>query len=467
MQFFNKLKYLREKVTVKAKKKILQVVIRNTSTLDVTLPLFAHNHTQGGDLDVSVLYMSLNKSQLVRSTSGYGQKLDAYNCKQYDYLNFLKYKIPFFQSLLRMLFACSLYDRVSLKQVFMSLFKGGRLTCLFPGVRRRISIWVTKHLVDTHSIFETLKPDVVLLDYRDKVHDASIEVFAKYWKDNGVKVVFLPHAPHDIREASEYVPYQYDEDDLPSYCYYWEPFIHHKTWKMNEAKKDNFIYFGYPGLDSSWLDELRKEVGGNKGKAKASPIKVMLVIRKFTPEAIALNPDELFLQSYQEVFKQIKLTVDALNDCDVDYELIVKPHPSASEFETREIMEKVGSENYSISYEPYFKVMQEVDFVVSSFSTTMVLPPLYGMPLVIYNDRTMAYVEKWDVLKSLYGGYEFYSKNDGGYQKNIKEIMHALVSGNADLDERVELDKKHVREFFPDNSAQHILGVLESILGRK
>ncbi|MDC1425221.1 hypothetical protein N8135_03465, partial [Oceanospirillaceae bacterium] len=365
--------------------------------------------------------------------------------------------------LLRKVFSCSIYDRVSLKQAF-TLFPGNEnYKCLFPGIRKKVSHWITRKIIDIDRIFSELEPDIVLLDYRSKIEDKSIEVFARYWKDNGVKVVLLPHAPHEIRETSKYVPYKYDIEELPKYCFYWEAFIHVQTWKMNVKRKDNFIFVGYPGLDSKWLQNLKDESNNVAVMKDNHRIRVLLVIRNFTSESSG-DSKHLFIQSYQEVFKQIELTVNALNSSLVDYELIIKPHPSTSIECVREILVKIKVIDFKISYQPYSNTLEDADMVLSSFSTTMVIPPLYGLPIVIYNDRTMAYVEEWGILKKLYRGFEFYSVNDEIYQNNIKTIINAFTTDNTELRHYVERDREHVRTFFPDNASHSAVCMLNKLL---
>ena len=93
---------------------IVQIVIKNTSTLDFSIPILWGLRKKYPSAKISILYTSLNKDQVLRKST-FMRKFCAENrIVQYDLCDFLQSPYKKISNLLRRCFAKSYSERVKI-----------------------------------------------------------------------------------------------------------------------------------------------------------------------------------------------------------------------------------------------------------------------------------------------------------------------------------------------------------------
>ena len=223
---------------------------------------------------------------------------------------------------------------------------------------------------------------------------------------------------------------------------------------------------GYPGLDSEWLEYLGS--GGDKKSSKAKREgggrkKCLFIIRRYLPEGEERSPDlDPFIIDYNDFMQPLKMLSNGISRVDEEIELIVKPHPVNNYKVLAGDFEKAGIKYWSISYEPIYALIGEVDIVVSLFSTILLVPAMAGIPTIITNTRLQEHVHKeWDLLERMYTGMQFYLKDVNKLPETFCSVLDMIKSG--DSEKYCKDDINHLRYYFPDGAIGSSLERINSL----
>ena len=206
---------------------ILQIVIKNTSTLDYSLPVLWGLRKKYPEARISILYTSLNKNQILRNSKFMTDFCIENNIGQYDLSDFLITGSLSASRLLRRTFSHSYADKLGFKEI-----KKTRTTNLVSvikaviiGYMRPIERTISQVLVNNEKILKRLSPDIVLFDNRSAYPFSGRDYFFRYFEAHRKPVVLLPHAPHYIDPTSEFCRFdEYNENPMPTYTEHWMPF---------------------------------------------------------------------------------------------------------------------------------------------------------------------------------------------------------------------------------------------------
>ena len=308
---------------------IVQIVIKNTSTLDFSLPILWALRNKHPKAKISILYTCLNKNQILREGNFANKFCHENAIKQYDLSDFLFIKNVFLAKLIRGIFSRSYSNKTGYREdKFAALFN---LSSFFKSISLsffyHIEKIISKFIVHIENVMPTLDPDLILFDNRSITNFYGRDIIYKYFESEKKPVVLLPHAPHYNGPSDEFCIF--DEKNscfMPEYTEHWMPFKYGEPWKAAPEHYNQFIKIGYPGLDSSWKDYIFAN-----NKETTDTIRCLVLTRKFLSKNFSRpnNYDESTLD-YYETYNFLKSLHDSIKDKGVCVEIIVKPHPSSS-----------------------------------------------------------------------------------------------------------------------------------------
>ncbi len=439
-------------------KHIMQIVMKNTSTLDFSMPLLWGIRQKYPKAQLTILYTTFNKSQILRNARYMHTFCAENNIQQYDFSDFFKLKLGPFRPLLKWIFRRSYSDTMSLRELKnirlrnMCSIIGSISLRYFRPIERIIS----KLLVHAHTILPTLAPDFILFDNRTVTNFQGREDFYTYFETTQTPLALLPHAPHYIHTTDEFCRFDEQNDDvMPPYTEHWMPFKHGEPWLRAQDKKDQFIKIGYPGLDSSWWNYLSH----SKKNDTQAPIHCLVMTRKFLPEG-TVRPEgyDEFTLNYEEVIHFFTVLQQAAQHIDRAIHWIIKPHPSSSEPENRKVLAALGITDFTISYESFYELLPQVDCVISQFTTSLALPISYGIPTLLVETKLQSYVhEQWPVLADYYTGLNYYTTD-----ANFKDTAVKMFTSHTQGIETT--DSQHIRNYFDDGAIDVAVARIESQL---
>jgi hypothetical protein len=217
--------------------------------------------------------------------------------------------------------------------------------------------------------------------------------------------------------------------------------------------KDQFYYVGYPGLDRKSLEFLNPIYDGN-AKRK---LRCLFIIRKF----VRNNRDD-WVFDYEEFMQIAWATIDSLRKTGIEITLVVKPHPSNDFKEVEDVLFLLGYDDFEITYESIYEVIPQCDFVISISSTVMLIPAIYGLPVIFLNSSVKKTWERWKPMKDLFSDLQFYVEDLKDLDDTVNKVVSALEDGIS-LKNLTEKDVQHFREFIPDDSLDLCMGRLNSL----
>lgn len=441
---------------MKRPKYIIQIVHENTSTLDTSLPLLygIKKHFRE-DVNITILYLKLNKKQILRN----GKYVDLFcfeqGIKQLDLSYFINPFIKFFLYPILILLKFSYYDFIPKSdfKYYNPLFLFKNCLYLYPSLRRKINDLLINIFIQGDSILNKLKPDLVLWDHRAKIKYVHQNNFYRYFDRNSIPVILLPHSPHDITNVSEFTNFGDYMNGFPEYCKYWIAFPPSLAWTLCPERKSDFVYFGYPAFDDEWINY-------NKNLVKISPSdnlkKIVIPLRMFSSRGIKNNPDEKFLYSYEDTENFIRFVNQTICKKFSNYQIVFKPHPKTNKFLINQLINDIGVKNYVISYDLFFSLLPGANLVITSFTTTIIMVVFNKVPLLVTDSDTQDYVQQWEVLDDIYSSLNVVSID------NLDESIDLLA--NSDLnDQRI----RSFRKYWYSNSIDIGVDKISQILGIK
>ncbi len=435
--------------------KILFVVIKNSACMDYTVPLLRKINEIDKSAEISVLYSTLTREQILRKSNFYPELLEQLSIKQYDILDYLKKPYSVLKELIRKKFSTSQWDSNYSKKISKNAISklGIKIVNLFDKSLEKI---ILKN-IDYERILPSFNPDIVLLDNTASKTNINTCFLFDYLRENSKKVILLPHAPHHGRETA-FHPYN-SEDTLPDFCEVWIPFIHEKPWRMMPEQKSKFHYIGYPGLDSEWIvfikkrNHVKKTSHNNKQDSKA--LKCLFVVRRFIEEGQKRTvKDNDFVYDYEEFKHYVDLLGEAIKGSKKDVKIIIKPHPSTDYLSLKRVFDNSEIDDWEISNEPIYALLNEIDFIVSLYSTVFFIPSISGIPVIVLNTSTQSLVNKWDKMKNLYTGFSHYLEKSEDIKEGFNDVIKSIEAKTSIDDSE---DRIHLREFYPDGAIDRAL----------
>lgn len=437
---------------------ILQIVIKNTSTLDFSIPILWGLRKKYPEASISILYTSLNKKQILRNTDFVDSFCIKHNIMQLDLSDFLFIRLSFFIKFIRKIFTSSYSDETDISNV-QSL----KTNSFFSFMRFLLSRYIktfekffSKIIVNTKSILSEINPDLILFDNRSVTSFSGRNQIYSYFEQEKKPIVLLPHAPHYLEPTSEFCKFDENNDDaMPIYTEHWMPFKFGQPWLVAPNHKAQFINIGYPGLDDSWRDYLYSESNTTKHNLKCLILsRKCLVENQTRPEYF----DNSTLD-YQEGLEFYVMIKEAIQSADIDIELIIKPHPSSSEPENHKMLSQAGIENYTISYDSFYDLLPRVNIVVSQFSTALSIPIAFGIPTLLLETNLQHFVhEKWPLLQDYYKNLSYYST------KETFNLTFMRMIDELNNEENIQNDKERLRKFFDDRALDKAIRRTEELL---
>jgi hypothetical protein len=433
---------------------ILQIVLTNTSTIDTSLPFLWAVKQKYPNSRITILYCVGNKKQVLRDSAFVDEFCNKLGIDQIDLSDFLSLpKIG--KKLWRYFFKYSTNDNYPIRKLLQQpslLFKGRHLSYIGMAFRKKIETALGNSLVRLKDIDKIIQPDIVLFDLRQKTRFYGRNQLFQYFYENKPITVLLPHSPHDITPYSEITSFDEKGYFFPDFCKYWIAFKHSRAFEKFPGRSDDFLYCGYSAFDSRWL-------AFNKNNASVRTKKrCLILIRNFYPENVNVPEGEWFTVSYESNLIYLNRVADAVNRVDLPIEFVIKPHPKASLPKTKELIESTNLKNWVISYESFYEQIKDIDFVISTFTTSLLIPQMSGIPTILVEDYVQQYVHNWNVLKEMYKGLSLYSSPEDDLQKKINQ---ALMEYNPDD------DINHLRQYFPDNNLDYTLNMFEKLMHEK
>ena len=439
---------------------IVQIVIKNTSTLDFSLPVLWGLREKYPAAKISILYTSLNKSQVLRNSIFMKKFCVENSVEQYDLCDFLFPNFRWLSGFFRSAFMRSYADKLELKD-FRNLWKNKPILIVKSLYVRLIMLAekiCSRLCVNDAEILEVLKPDIVLFDNRSVTDFVGRDSIYKFLETTPTRVVLLPHAPHYTGPSAEFCVFdEHNKCLMPEYTEHWMPFKYGEPWKAAPSHYEQFVKIGYPGLDKLWWNYL------STSRKVDKTIQCLVMTRKFLPEFYSRPAgfDEATLD-YDETFSFLAMLANAIRDVGVDIQVIVKPHPSSNKLENHKMLDAVGFKNYKISYDSFYEVLPRVDLVVSQFSTALALPIAYSIPTILVETKLqLAIHNQWPILADFYLNLKYYSLQSELTSKFAQLISDLACAHNIDSDYQL------LRKFFDDGSLDLAIARIELLLEKK
>ena len=421
--------------------RILKIVQSNTSTLDTVLPYLWYVKKNNPNYEVSILYCASNKDQVIRNSNYINEFCQKNKINQYDLSDFLSYN--FTKPIWKWMFKNSPNDSFSLKKIFSKNFKITDFKYLGVSLRKKIEFFLhSDFFLNKNSLSNLINSNIVLFDVREKSRFVCRKIIFDSLYSFKPLTFLIPHAPHDITPYSELTTFDEKGEVFPEFCRYWISFKHSKSSDKYKNRTKDFFQFGYPAFDSLWMNSIKKVNSKNRKIERC-----LIMIRNFYEKNMPIPKGEFFTVSYKtnlELLNRIQLSAEKL---DFDIEFIIKPHPKASKIRVDKLLLDSKLMNYEVSYEPFFKHSTNLDLVLSTFTTSLLITQFQGIPTIVVEDYVQEYVNKWKVLKELYEGLSLYVKPEDDLYKKIEQ---AVLNYNS------KKDLAHLRTFFNDNSLNKI-----------
>jgi len=429
--------------------KLLLLMIKNTAVLDFVTPLFWKAKEKNLSLDIKILYCGLSHKQILRKSKFYTQEFNKQGVKQYDYASFLKFPFSLLSSFVRRIYANSRFDRVEWVSDLNRILPPLKIGFILINFLNKLKGSFLSR-VNYKWLFKFFDPDLILMDHTIIRNFPGAEYVFEYFEKEKKKIILLPHAPHHS-STKAFTPFSKDKD-LVDYCEYWMPFKFDKTWKVAPKKKKQFQYSGYPGLDLDWLKYIK---AGRKSINK--PLKCLLIVRKFLGPGVKLQKRQEYIYNYKEFTKLLEQISRVINQNQIEVELIIKPHPSNDFNELNQVLSESNLKNWQISYEPVYSLVNKIDMVISLYSTTLLIPAMAGIPVILLHSSKQTFSHKDKVMKKLYTNLSFYARDKRNLLKVYNEVVNSISTNRKELSSKIENDIKHLRLFFPKKAAERCL----------
>ena len=443
---------------------ILMIVIKGNATLDYATPLLWKISAREKNANISVLYCSISRNTILKNASYYSKVYEHCDILEYDFADFIQGPFRFLKGTWRTLLSESNWDSVGWKRFLDKLPFGNHISSRVTLLLKSLDIILSKR-VSFEKILPHFNPDVVLFDNRTTTNFHGRNRFYDCFAQQKPKIVLLPHAPlHSGTYAM--IPFDEKGEDLPDYCDYWMPYKYERTSELIPQQKDQFAYVGYPGMDSEWIKWLQSYSGifsdnNIRNSENSTNLKCLFVIRKFRDYDDPLTDFDDYRYSYDEFMYYLNLVKSSLADLGQNVDVIVKPHPSNSMKSLKGALKVAGIKNWKIMTDSLYSALNEIDFIISLYSTAPFTLAASGIPVVWLNSRVQSVAHRDEMKPELFSGFEYYLDDPENLRSKLPELIGTLkVRSNEDTYETGH-DSVHIRKFYPDGALQRCLKRLE------
>lgn len=431
---------------------ILMMNVKLTSTLDFAAPLLWGIRKKYPDAKLSVLYCSTTAEKMLRGGNFYRRLFDKYGIRQYDFTD-----------------SCDLTEaekreyRNKITYDFRDMIPEEERKN-YPEEKKEQDESLKaeaelKKLLRPGKLLREINPDIVLFDNRYSFRCPERDEIYEYLAEKARKVVMLPHAPHQATD-DDFTFFDRENDiDMTDNCDYWMGFIHDKIWKALPERKEQFYYSGYPGLDSEWQKHCLSE-----NTRKREELNCLFIIRAFTGlKSGRENPDgNPFIFEEDEMLSIFSKVTENLKRLDLPIRLTVKPHPVNNRLMLRNLFDSFESDSFKIDIcqDSIYSCLGNTDFVISLYSTTLLIPAIAGIPLALLNTRVQETIHEWKILEDMYKGLKYFVNDIDSLRDILPEICDLAQKQRNGLT-ALRDNCTHLRNFFPDGSKEKCFKRLE------
>ena len=312
--------------------------------------------------------------------------------------------------------------------------------------------------VESASFFN---PDIVffaLRSYKFRGRDSFLSELNRLQP----RVYLYPHGPF-ISNGQEVIPLFGDNDvdeqrPIPGYCRYWYSCKYESTVDNYPLISDQFSWVGYPGLDNEWfgyldscnyLSDLKRDNGSGSVE---NEVRVLFLIRKF--EKIIPGHEQCYgVLEYDEFLDIINEVFEVLSSCGREIKLVIKPHPANDFKGLANILNSYS--NWEISSEPVYPEMTRSDIILGVPSTSLLMPLLYGKPVLVINCSALEQFEsEWDFMYDFFRGFDLFVSD----LSKLKALFDEALSRMDNAHNIEEYDEQiFFREIYPDGSLRQCL----------
>lgn len=445
--------------------KLTQLVVKNLSELDYTAPILWKIKTENPNTSISVLYCNPTRYQFIRDSRFYSDLFRDFDIRELDFLDYPKVPIKFFNESLRHLISVSSADRPTLSGLISKLrteglgaiFKAQNWWLLFQFISKTAIVSIQKisqRLVATENVLPQINPDVILLGNRTKTDFKGREHFFRYFYKEKKPVILLPHGTHEVHPTKEFIPFDERGQPLAAFNNFWSSLQYEEPWRNYPEKRELFTSIGYPGLDEEWFNFIRSKALNTKKEN----LQCVFIIRKFLQKGEVRPIDcDPFTRNYDEMLDFINSVCAELNNSKKRIRLIIKPHPSNNYTTLKQLLRDSCAKNWEISHEPIYDLLNSTDFAISIFSTTLLVPAMFGVPVIILDSDLQRFVhDRWPLLGEMYGGMKYYLADNTLFPETLTALLN-------DLDGARNCDVSHLRKYFPDGASSKALARIENL----
>jgi hypothetical protein len=416
---------------------ILQIIQTNTSTLDTTMPLLWYLKKNDPEMNITLLYCTGSKNQVLRNSKFLHEFTKINSISQIDLADLL-FDSTACKKVWRFIFGKSKDDSYSIKNILLnpvSFFLKFKFIYVGTSLRKKVENYFVNRWINTKKINKYIEPDLIFFDLRQKSRFPGRDSIYEYLYRLKKPTILLPHSPHDITPTSEITCFDELGEYFPSFAKYWIPFKFSKAHTKFPERKKDFLMFGYPAFDNEWIEFNKKAIDNRVNKT------CLVMIRNFYHEGVKPPKGEYFTVSYETNIKFLNDIQDAFEKLDNTFKIIIKPHPKASSPRVKDLINRTKIKNWEVSYESFYETLNKIDFVISTFTTSLLIPQFYGIPTIVFEDYVQRYVNKWEILSKIYKGLSLYCESS--------ENLHDLIL-EATLKYNSEMDISHLRAYFSD-----------------
>jgi hypothetical protein len=448
---------------------VLQIVIKNTSTMDFTVPVLKEIKEKNQNINVSVLYCVMSRGNILRKSTFWDKQFEDSNIVQIDYCNHLKWPWTIFEKVIRKFFSGSKHEKIYIREVWrlyiinakkasivgfiIYLLKEYSILEIFGSLAQTTISFIerlgVRRLVDISKILPAIKPDFILFDNRALINFPGRDEIYQWMYRNKVKVGLLPHAPHLRDPLSEFCPFDEKGEALPDFCEFWVPLKFGTPWLMIPKRKDQFYLTGYPGLDSEWLSWCKDGMGEGKSlRGPREPIRCLFVMRRYLPKG-EKRPDGMdpYIIDYEEFANIIKSLIGSFNNLGLNVNLILKPHPANSYKILKKDLLRMGVKNWEISQDSIYQCLSKIDLVVGLFSTVLLIPAMAGIPTILIKTKLLTTVHsEWPFLEEIYSNMPYYVEHINNLSMMLERAIKSIES------EPDKLEIMRLRNYYEDGS---------------
>jgi hypothetical protein len=375
-----------------SKIRILQIIPKNTSTLDFTYPYYKYLYEKDRSVDITLLIWGLGLKAVLKD-SHYLERLEIIGVKVVslrDYLPGWKKKItgpPVNNS-----------NRFSRKELNFKNYKAAIESL------RSIALWavkkyqnlLTERFLNLNEMLGSLNPTVVFYDQRKGDNLPLENKFFEYLANHQVPILVVPHAPHMRTPEDDFMPITGASSTNEIYYAYCNNYA--TPWLKSNLSESYFIRTGYPSL---------RPIKTKKTIAKSTVCKVLYIGRRSVSDSIKSCKDiDAYTLSNSTVQDHIEMIDEAFTKTHGVYKLFIKPHPNTNMRELQLLIKKAGVTEFEFIHTLLPEEYMNFDFCISEPSTLALMIGNANVATAIFEGPLQNELEtKWEILLDLYSGF--------------------------------------------------------------